>query len=74
MPDDFADDVGKWRATDGARFHPRQPHIFLRLELRGRSGTGLGSLLIAAMAKSLGSTVDYDKNHQGCRAVLVAAL
>ena len=36
-------------------------------------GTGLGSKLIAAMAKSLSATVDYDNAHRGCRAVLVAS-
>ncbi len=36
-------------------------------------GTGLGSKLIAAMAKSLSATVDYDHAHRGCRAVLVAS-
>jgi two-component sensor histidine kinase len=37
-------------------------------------GTGLGTRLIAAMAKSLGSQLSYDSTHSGCRAVLVAAL
>ncbi|MEO6198372.1 MAG: response regulator [Sphingomicrobium sp.] len=37
-------------------------------------GTGLGSKLIAAMAKSLSSAVDYDRDHAGCRAVLVAPI
>ncbi len=35
-------------------------------------GTGLGSKLIAAMAKSLAATLEYDTQHRGCRAVLVA--
>lgn len=37
-------------------------------------GTGLGSRLVAAMAKSLSSAVEYDRAHNGCRAVLVAPL
>lgn len=37
-------------------------------------GTGLGSKLISAMAKSLSRAVDYDRGHAGCRAVLVAPL
>ncbi|MEQ7874601.1 response regulator [Sphingomonas sp. ASV193] len=37
-------------------------------------GTGLGSKLIAAMARSLSSAVDYDNQHKGCRAVLIAPL
>ena len=35
-------------------------------------GTGLGSRLISAMAHSLASTIEYDRDHPGCRAVLVA--
>lgn len=35
-------------------------------------GTGLGSKLVAAMAKSLSSKIEYDRAHRGCRAVLVA--
>jgi two-component sensor histidine kinase len=37
-------------------------------------GTGLGTKLIAAMAKSLSSAIEYDRAHTGCRAVLVAPL
>ena len=37
-------------------------------------GTGLGSRLISAMAHSLASTIEYDSDHPGCRAVLVAAV
>jgi two-component sensor histidine kinase len=37
-------------------------------------GTGLGTKLIAAMAKSLSSAIEYDRAHAGCRAVLVAPL
>jgi len=37
-------------------------------------GTGLGSKLVAAMAGSLKSQVEYDTNHAGCRAVLVAPI
>ena len=37
-------------------------------------GTGLGTKLISAMAQSLSSKVQYDKEHRGCRAVLVAPL
>lgn len=37
-------------------------------------GTGLGSKLVAAMARSLSSTIEYDRSHDGCRAVLVAPL
>ena len=40
----------------------------------GPRGTGLGSKLIAAMAKSLSSAIEYDRGHGGCRAVLVAPL
>lgn len=36
-------------------------------------GTGLGSKLIAAMAKSLSAEIDYDTAHRGCRAVIVAS-
>ena len=37
-------------------------------------GTGLGSRLIMAMAKSLSSRVDYDSKHRGVRATLKAAI
>ena len=37
-------------------------------------GTGLGTKLIRAMAQSLQSAVEYDSGHQGCRAVLRAAI
>ena len=37
-------------------------------------GTGLGSRLISAMAQSLASTVEYDSEHPGCRAVLIASV
>ncbi len=37
-------------------------------------GTGLGSKLVAAMAQSLSSKVEYDSAHSGCRAALVAPL
>jgi two-component sensor histidine kinase len=37
-------------------------------------GTGLGSRLIAAMAQSLSTAVEYDNNHRGCRAVLVGTV
>lgn len=37
-------------------------------------GTGLGSRLVAAMAKSLSSRVDYDPAHSGVRATLKAAI
>jgi two-component sensor histidine kinase len=37
-------------------------------------GTGLGSKLIAAMARSLSTTINYDAQYQGCRAVLVAPI
>lgn len=37
-------------------------------------GTGLGSKLVASMAKSLSSAVEYDGGHSGCRAVLVAPI
>ncbi|MES1974399.1 MAG: histidine kinase dimerization/phosphoacceptor domain -containing protein [Pseudomonadota bacterium] len=37
-------------------------------------GTGLGTRLIRAMAKSLQSAVDYDRGHGGVRATLRAAL
>ena len=37
-------------------------------------GTGLGSKLIAAMARGLSTTVEYDRNFKGCRAVVVAPL
>lgn len=37
-------------------------------------GTGLGSKLVAAMARSLSSKIDYDPSHSGCRAVLVAPI
>ena len=37
-------------------------------------GTGLGSKLISAMARSLSSSVEYDRAHSGCKAVLVAPL
>ena len=40
----------------------------------GPRGTGLGTKLIRAMAKSLGSGVVYDTAHQGCRATLQAKL
>ena len=37
-------------------------------------GTGLGSRLISAMAHNLASTIEYDSDHPGCRAVLVASV
>ena len=37
-------------------------------------GTGLGSKLIAAMAKALATTVQYDTTHAGVRAVVTAAI
>ena len=37
-------------------------------------GTGLGSRLIAAMAQSLSTAVEYDGNYRGCRAVLVGSV
>ena len=37
-------------------------------------GTGLGSKLVAAMAGSLQSKLEYDPSHDGCRAVLVARI
>lgn len=40
----------------------------------GPKGTGLGTKLIGAMAKSLSSKVDYDGEHRGVRATLRAAL
>ena len=36
------------------------------------NGTGLGSKLIAAMAKALSTTVQYDSNYAGVRAVVTA--
>lgn len=37
-------------------------------------GSGLGSQLVGAMARSLASKVDYDPAHRGVRAVLLAAI
>lgn len=37
-------------------------------------GSGLGSKLVLAMAKSLAATLDYDKTHAGVRARVVAAI
>lgn len=37
-------------------------------------GTGLGSRLISAMARSLSGTVEYDRAYKGSRAILVAAV
>jgi two-component sensor histidine kinase len=37
-------------------------------------GSGLGSRLVLAMAKSLASTLDYDPAHRGVRARLRAAI
>jgi two-component sensor histidine kinase len=37
-------------------------------------GTGVGTRVIAAMARSLRGTLDYDESHSGARAVLVGAL
>ncbi|WP_242096486.1 MULTISPECIES: response regulator [unclassified Sphingomonas] len=37
-------------------------------------GTGLGTKLIRAMAQSLGTSVAYDTEHRGCRAMLRAAI
>jgi len=37
-------------------------------------GSGLGSRLVLAMAKSLASNIDYDRAHQGVRASLRAAI
>ncbi len=38
------------------------------------TGTGIGTKLIAAMASSLGATLDYDTAHAGVRATLRAAV
>jgi two-component sensor histidine kinase len=48
---------------DGRGMNPNSPP----------QGTGLGSKLIVAMARSLSSRVEYDHQHAGVRAVLVAA-
>jgi two-component sensor histidine kinase len=37
-------------------------------------GTGLGTKLIAAMAKSLSTSVKYDDDYRGCRVSLVASI
>ena len=37
-------------------------------------GSGLGSQLVNAMARSLSSQVDYDPGHSGVRAILLAAI
>jgi len=41
---------------------------------RGGPSFCLGTKLICAVAQSLSSKVQYDKEHRGCRAVLVAPL
>lgn len=43
-------------------------------ENHSAKGTGLGSKLIRAMAKSLTGKIEYDSAHDGCRAVLIAPL
>lgn len=40
----------------------------------GPKGSGLGSKLVLAMAKSLAATLDYDPGHRGVRALVVAKI
>ncbi len=61
------------RAEDG-RFQLEVEDDGCGLTDEGPKGTGLGSKLISAMALSLSSKVDYDRTHNGCRAVIVAPL
>lgn len=61
------------KAADG-RFQLEVEDDGCGLDEDGPKGTGLGSKLISAMAHSLSSKIDYDRAHDGCRAVLVAPL
>jgi two-component sensor histidine kinase len=62
----------RFRQLDGKRFRLEVEDDGCGLGDGKPRGTGLGSKLIAAMAKSLAATVEYDTEHRGCRAVLVA--
>jgi len=73
-----ADSSGEIRVDFG---RSGERHFRLCVEDDGRGldgdspqGTGLGSRLIMAMAKSLSSRVDYDPAHSGVRATLKAAI
>jgi len=64
----------RFRREDSKRFRLEVEDDGCGLTDEKPRGTGLGSKLIAAMAKSLSSAVEYDQRHRGCRAVLVAAI
>ncbi|RST30407.1 response regulator [Sphingomonas ginkgonis] len=73
------DDAGEIRVNFG---RTGEQHFRLCVEDDGRgielgtapTGTGLGTRLITAMAKSLGGPVEYDRSHRGVRATLEAAI
>jgi two-component sensor histidine kinase len=72
---------GEIRVRFGQAGEPRADRFMLEVEDDGCGltddgprGTGLGTRLIAAMAQSLESSVEYDRAYRGCRAVLVGAV
>ncbi|WP_118856882.1 response regulator [Sphingomonas mesophila] len=64
----------RFARADDERFQLEVEDDGCGLTDEGPKGTGLGSKLISAMAHSLSSKLDYDRAHDGCRAVLVAPL
>ncbi|WP_308517404.1 response regulator [Sphingomonas flavescens] len=72
---------GEIRVRFGQASAPRPDRFMLEVEDDGCGltddgprGTGLGTRLIAAMAQSLESAVEYDRAYRGCRAVLVGSV
>lgn len=62
----------RFRREDAKRFRLEVEDDGCGLTDEAPRGTGLGTRLIGAMAKSLSSSIEYDPGHTGCRAVLVA--
>jgi two-component sensor histidine kinase len=63
----------RFRREDAKRFRLEVEDDGCGLTDEAPRGTGIGTRLIAAMARSLSSAIEYDPRHRGCRAVLVAS-